>query len=67
MRELFQSGTTYLPAAWLADTSVQRMFTGNTDPNTVSGVLLAVNDEWSQVSASAGYGLSPYGEAPYGS
>lgn len=68
-RELFQSGSTYLPAAWLADTTQPRTFTGSADPSTVSGVALAVNDLWEQVAStqSGGYGLSPYGQAPYGS
>lgn len=48
MRELFQVGQSYLPAAWLSDTSEPRRFTGSVRPDQ-AGATLAVNDQWLQV------------------
>lgn len=46
LRELHQVGNTYVPAAWLADKSVQRAFYGSLDPSTVAGVSLSPADLW---------------------
>lgn len=44
-RELYHSGSSYLPAAYKTDTSQQRYFTG-ADPNSMADVTLATNDRW---------------------
>lgn len=69
MRQIAQFGSVYLTVADAASTASAKVATGSLDPSTVSGVALAVNDLWESTTSGVafGYGLSPYGTAPYGS
>lgn len=65
--ELFEFNGAYYPAASRADTTNQKRFTGSAPPNTTTGVVLAIDDEWYSTGQSGGYGSGGYGLIPYGS
>lgn len=48
--EIVWNGSSYQPASVLSLTSKRKVFIGPTDPSTVSGVVLSVNDEWKRTN-----------------